>query len=85
MKGLETLKAVKESDTYKSWTDGQEVVGCSYNPEGDNVIAIAKEDEHTYNVYRFFVLGKSVQVSVDAQNTTADAAIEYLMAAYGQG
>jgi ABC-type thiamine transport system substrate-binding protein len=85
MKGLTKLKVVKNSDTYKSWTEGHEVVGVSYNPKGDNVIAIAKEDEHTYHVYRFFESANGVQVSCDAQNTTADSAIEYLMDAYGEG
>jgi hypothetical protein len=84
MTGFETLQTVLESEIYKEWTKGLQVVDVSFNPQGRNVIAVVKEDDGViYHACRFFILGSKVHVSLDAENITADAAIQYVMKNYG--
>jgi hypothetical protein len=76
-----TEKILKESKEFKEWIHGEVVL--THNIYPDTFIVIHKYQEiQKYYITRFFELGNKIQVSVDAQNKTAEEVFQILLSKY---
>lgn len=73
------LQKTMDSQIFKDWTRGAEVLRIISCPAQLCVLALIKEDEDTFTVLRFFEIGNNVQVSADLRNTDHLNVMEYLM------
>ena len=74
----ELLRETLESEEFKTWTKGENVIKISASPSQLCVIVLI-EDDGEYNLLRFFKIGDRINVSADATNTNHSTIIEYLM------
>jgi hypothetical protein len=64
-----TGKELRESDNYRKWIGGADVVMIRdlYKNEGfSTFIVITKNDDETYDLYRFFKISRESEIVVSA-------------------